>query len=233
MAQELSQWLAGVRLEMIESSLSEKNVFSIESISSLTLEDVLAIESSLPLLQQKRFQREFIDKYGPFHPSDVMEISPPLIQMDMPIPSTSPLGAHSLNPETGKEFVANRECNLDQDLDSTRLKHEIAFEEECLSFLIDIIAQEKSSTLYSDCQWNEGATNRLHLTRDAHTSRLQRLRKYYKESLEGRESSFHHSSDHLPPVWEKSSKRGRCDYRVRFNISDEKRNLVQQDEGDI
>lgn len=177
MSEELSQWLAQVRLEMIAPMLSLKHVTSIESIQLLTLEDVTSIKESLPMLTAKRFQKEFIDKFGPFH-SPKQEP-----QMEAAAPPD-----HLLSSKNGKEvgeFVANTSEDLDQYLDAKRIEHELALEEECLEFLIDIIAQEEESpTLYSKCAFDEGAKRRVCLSRDAHTARLQRLRKYRSRALE-------------------------------------------------
>jgi hypothetical protein len=390
----LSQWLALVRLDVIKPILEEKNVTSIETISLLTLEDVTSIKENLPLLTAKRFQKEFIDKFGPFNSpkqepqseipinrfnspkqepqsefeDDAMEVcNSPVMRMENDLSSDAkidiaywplakreesltesssqkqkrekegyqegqttvetwqpakisherideqiwsnkwdqemnesesviitpqvqthwieqPLSSHDdfrmgpkqwpdhggftseaepiekwssaksndwyqdtyqqekrqneeaiqkwqtkiydnwseklpakqepqseiptnrstppqgppqpLHSKYGKEvgeFVANTSEDLDQYLDSKRIQHELALEEECLEFLIDIIAQEESPTLYSKCNFEEGAKRRVCLSRDAHTARLQRLRKYRTKALE-RERSHPFSS---------------------------------------
>jgi hypothetical protein len=190
--EDLSQWLALVRLDVIKPILEEKNVTSIETISLLTLEDVTSIKENLPLLTAKRFQKEFIDKFGPFNsPKQEPQSEIPTNRSTPPQGPPQPL--HSKYGKEVGEFVANTSEDLDQYLDSKRIQHELALEEECLEFLIDIIAQEESPTLYSKCNFEEGAKRRVCLSRDAHTARLQRLRKYRTKALE-RERSHPFSS---------------------------------------
>jgi hypothetical protein len=215
---ELSQWLAQVRLEMIAPMLQQKHVTSIESIELLTQEDVASMKEGLPLLTAKRFQKEFIDKFGPFH--SPKQEPQPQIEPSHHAPPTSPASsvsptptasqgqaqAHSLHSINGKEvgeFVANTSEDLDQYLDAKRIEHELALEEECLEFLIDIIAQEESPTLYSRCAFDEGAMRRVCLSRDAHTARVQRLRKYRSRALERErlhptEDKLKHKDKHEP-----------------------------------
>jgi hypothetical protein len=224
---ELSQWLAQVRLEMIAPMLQQKHVTSIESIELLTQEDVASMKEGLPLLTAKRFQKEFIDKFGPFHSPKQEQ---PQIEPSLHAPSTSPTRsvsptptasqgqaqAHSLHSINGKEvgeFVANTSEDLDQYLDAKRIEHELALEEECLEFLIDIIAQEESPTLYSRCAFDEGAMRRVCLSRDAHTARVQRLRKYRSRALV--RERLHPTEDKHEPGTETATARARAARSIR------------------
>jgi hypothetical protein len=133
-----------------------------------------------------------------------------------PTASQGQAQAHSLHSINGKEvgeFVANTSEDLDQYLDAKRIEHELALEEECLEFLIDIIAQEESPTLYSRCAFDEGAMRRVCLSRDAHTARVQRLRKYRSRALV--RERLHPTEDKHEPGTETATARARAARSIR------------------
>lgn len=261
--EKLNQFLIDTRLEKISSDLLKYNVTTIEGIKSLKIEEINQIKNSLPILIQKRFQREIIEKFDLLKITQSVE-PPPLLfdsftsfdddsssssskSIEPTTPTTisksgkevdsSPKSIEPLIPTTiynnGKEvgeFVPNdsEEIDLDVYLDSRRIEDEIKFEGECFNFLIDIISQRESHTLYSRCNFDEGARDLLESSIVAHLSRRKKLRKYRLIALEREEDNPYLL---LPEPVEVPMRKTRkhAGFRIRFHAPTTKE--INEDEG--